>query len=210
MRAGVLIARVEQELGRIQQKLRARPEGEGLLTIHACRVLGGHGLLPTVGEIWRIVFGDDAVVLRDFRSHEARVNYADVTALEVGGPGETTSGGGFIGGGFGLEGAAIGMLVAATANELTTKTSIDAVIYLQTRDAELFFHHSGTTPEALRWVLSPVFSKLRALQPPSEHSAKTDGSVVADQLSKVADLHERGLLTDEEFASAKARILGNG
>jgi hypothetical protein len=30
----------------------------------------------------------------------------------------------------------------------------------------------------------------------------------ADQLGKLADLHERGALTDEEFATEKARILG--
>ena len=30
----------------------------------------------------------------------------------------------------------------------------------------------------------------------------------ADQLSQLADLHQQGALTDEEFAAAKAKILG--
>lgn len=30
----------------------------------------------------------------------------------------------------------------------------------------------------------------------------------ADELSKLADLHARGVLNDEEFAKAKARVLG--
>ncbi|MBV8502367.1 MAG: PspC domain-containing protein [Paucibacter sp.] len=30
----------------------------------------------------------------------------------------------------------------------------------------------------------------------------------ADELSKLADLHQRGVLSDEEFAQAKARVLG--
>ena len=30
----------------------------------------------------------------------------------------------------------------------------------------------------------------------------------ADELAKIADLHDRGALTDEEFAAAKAKILG--
>ena len=32
----------------------------------------------------------------------------------------------------------------------------------------------------------------------------------ADQLSKLAELHKQGALTDEEFAAAKAKILGPG
>jgi hypothetical protein len=32
----------------------------------------------------------------------------------------------------------------------------------------------------------------------------------ADQLGQLADLHQRGALTDEEFAAAKAKILGAG
>jgi len=30
-----------------------------------------------------------------------------------------------------------------------------------------------------------------------------------DQLSQLADLHNQGVLTDEEFAAAKAKLLGN-
>ncbi len=30
----------------------------------------------------------------------------------------------------------------------------------------------------------------------------------ADELSKLADLHQRGVLSDDEFAQAKARVLG--
>ena len=30
-----------------------------------------------------------------------------------------------------------------------------------------------------------------------------------DQLSQLADLHEKGALTDDEFATAKARLLGS-
>lgn len=32
----------------------------------------------------------------------------------------------------------------------------------------------------------------------------------ADELNKLADLHQRGSLSDEEFARAKARVLGGG
>jgi hypothetical protein len=36
------------------------------------------------------------------------------------------------------------------------------------------------------------------------------GSDIASQLSSLADLHARGALTDEEYASAKSRVLGAG
>ncbi|WP_345762190.1 SHOCT domain-containing protein [Diaminobutyricibacter sp. McL0608] len=38
-------------------------------------------------------------------------------------------------------------------------------------------------------------------------SSAVPGST-ADELAKIADLHDRGALTDEEFAAAKAKILG--
>ena len=39
-------------------------------------------------------------------------------------------------------------------------------------------------------------------------SASPTGGDVADQIAKITALHEQGALTDEEFAAAKARILG--
>ncbi len=38
----------------------------------------------------------------------------------------------------------------------------------------------------------------------------TGPASAADQLSKLAELHKQGALTDEEFAAAKAKILGSG
>ncbi|MGB6453962.1 MAG: SHOCT domain-containing protein [Streptosporangiaceae bacterium] len=39
-------------------------------------------------------------------------------------------------------------------------------------------------------------------------SADTGPPSAADQLSQLATLHQQGALTDEEFATAKAKILG--
>jgi len=33
---------------------------------------------------------------------------------------------------------------------------------------------------------------------------------VADQLQQLADLHQQGVLSDDEFAAAKAKVLGGG
>ncbi len=31
---------------------------------------------------------------------------------------------------------------------------------------------------------------------------------VSDELGKLADLHQKGILSDDEFAAAKAKVLG--
>ena len=41
-------------------------------------------------------------------------------------------------------------------------------------------------------------------------AAPTGGSSVADQLQQIATLHQQGVLSDDEFAAAKAKILGGG
>ncbi len=84
-----------------------------------------------------------------------------VTAMEIGGPGKTTRGGGFIGGGFGLEGAATGMLVATALNALTTRTDLLTVISIQAHDAEVWLAYTRAEPAALRVELAPAFVRIR-------------------------------------------------
>ncbi|MDA8320841.1 MAG: SHOCT domain-containing protein [Actinomycetota bacterium] len=45
-------------------------------------------------------------------------------------------------------------------------------------------------------------------QPAGSQPAENGGQSVTDQLSRLADLHKQGVLTDQEFASAKAKLLG--
>jgi hypothetical protein len=51
--------------------------------------------------------------------------------------------------------------------------------------------------------------------PPQQYAAPPQaapaaGSSVADQLQQIATLHQQGVLSDDEFAAAKAKILGSG
>ena len=41
-------------------------------------------------------------------------------------------------------------------------------------------------------------------------AAPAGGPSVADQLQQIAGLHQQGVLSDDEFAAAKAKILGSG
>jgi hypothetical protein len=205
--------RLEVESRRVQDGRRGEAYEGALATVSECRVLGGHGLPPNAGETWELIFtADELRLFHALFEDVAVVPYADVTAIEIGGPGRTQTGGGFIGGGFGVEGAAEGMLVAAALNMLTTRTKIDTVICVQTRSAELFFHHGGMTPDALRMVLSPVFTRLRqqSAAPTAADAEDPNGQHVdvVDRLAKLADLHASGALSNEEFSAAKTKLLG--
>jgi Short C-terminal domain len=44
--------------------------------------------------------------------------------------------------------------------------------------------------------------------PPPPAAAPAQSSPMIDQLNQLADLHQRGVLTDDEFAAAKAKLFG--
>ncbi len=177
--------------------------------VSSCRVLGGHGLAVQVGESIALVFQADELQLVRGRP-VATVPYREIAALEIGGPGAQRRGGGFFGGGFGIAGAAEGMLVASALNMLTTRTTINTVVCLKTMSAELFLHTSSETPDALRMRLSPVFTILRQLEAQAASGGQAGGSGdPVDRLAKLADLLEKNLITREEFDRPKGDLLGS-
>jgi len=46
-------------------------------------------------------------------------------------------------------------------------------------------------------------------QPPPPAPTQAASSPMIDQLNQLADLHQRGVLTDDEFATAKAKLFGS-
>jgi len=46
-------------------------------------------------------------------------------------------------------------------------------------------------------------------QPPSPAPAPAASSPMIDQLNQLAELHKQGVLTDDEFAAAKAKVFGS-
>lgn len=55
-------------------------------------------------------------------------------------------------------------------------------------------------------VVSAARRAIKQLSEPS--TTETANGVAVDDLTKLAELHVAGVLTDEEFASAKAKALG--
>src|SRR3954452_22683911 len=107
------------------------------------------------------MFREEGLDMRHKRAETSGLPYNDVIAIEIGGAGETRTGGGFFGGGFGVQGAAEGMLAATALNMLTSRTKVDTVISIRAQNAELFFHNNRVPPEELRMQMSPVFTRLR-------------------------------------------------
>ena len=120
--------------------------------------------------------------------------------MEFSGPGRVTSGARVFGGGFGLAGAAEGIIAASVLNSLTTRTRIHTVIRYQAADMEAFFFHSRATPDQLRVELSQVLSHIRPRVPTSVDS-------MSSEIGRLAELHKSGALSDEEFAALKARLI---
>jgi len=143
----------------------------------------------------------------------ADLAYAGIRSIEIGGPGLVRSGGGFFGGGRGVAGAAEGMAIAAMLNAVTTRTRIKTIIQIQATDSELFFLNTRTTPQDLRIHLSRCLGAVRNAQaaaqpavPDSQRTGPGPGTVV-DELERLARLHETGMITAEEFARMKARLM---
>lgn len=128
-------------------------------------------------------------------------------SVEVAGRGKQRRGGGFIGGGFGLEGAAEGMAIAAVLNALTTRTSVETLLRVASVDAEYWFFTDRLEPQELRIQLAPVVGRIAG--PRRTATAQAPQGLVA-QLQQLAELHAAGALTDDEFARAKSRLLHGG
>lgn len=134
---------------------------------------------------------------------EETVPYSDVTALQVSGSTTETSAG-LWGGGFGVVGAAEGILAAAVINSLTHRTKVFTVLRIVTRSAEYVFSSTKADSSRLQMELTPVQVRIRSAQTAGLPPTRTS---VADELVKLAKLRDDGALTDAEFARAKARLL---
>jgi hypothetical protein len=85
-----------------------------------------------------------------------------VADVKFGGPGAWRKGGGVIGGGFGVAGAAEGMLVATALNALTTRTGVTPVVRLGAGERMAgFWQHDQFTPGQLTIEFSWIQARPR-------------------------------------------------
>jgi hypothetical protein len=104
------------------------------------------------------------------------------------------------------------MAIAALLNKLTTRNKIQTVVRVQGANYEFFLLYTELTPEQLRIELSRPLGAIRQAQSvtsrsESRGSVSSQGTSVVEELNKLADFLERGLLTRDEFEQMKTRLL---
>ena len=134
---------------------------------------------------------------------------SDLVSLEFGGPGLQVHGGGFIGGGFGLKGAAEGIIAAELLNRLTTKTTVNSQINIVLKSRGLMLHSSRATPEILRIKFLAATGRIAAMQQPQPGAtpASERPKDTVSELERLYTLHKSGALTADEYNLAKAKLL---
>lgn len=160
-----------------------------------CTVLGANGFPFTIGSKIKLSFGANNVHCVN-ADRTATFSLAELAELNISGPGSVTTGGGFIGGGFGVDGALEGMAVATVLNLLTSKTKVQTFLTLIANFGELHLHYAGMEPAALRIALAPVYVRLRRLDPVWQES----------RLKLLHAQQAAGLLSANDFAAAKKRL----
>ena len=171
--------------------------------------VGGYGWTVSVAgrQVTVAISTEELVMLGSDVASLLRIPLSELHRLEMSG-GETTSGGGFVGGGFGLEGAAQGMIVAGILNRLTTKTDVNTLVYVAAHGGEAILHHGTHTPESLRILLSPAFGALSARRHSAEvTTAGLRGIDPIERLERLVRLREAGELTDQEYQAARAVVV---
>jgi Short C-terminal domain len=195
----------------------AELEARALFSLRGAAYLGGY--VPesaiTPGLLYDVLFLEDRLVVFAHRQVKvlAEVPYSQIEDVEIGGPGLVKTGGRFAGGGFGVTGAVEGMAIAAVLNALTTRTSVQTIVRIQGSSCELFLLYIKLTPEQLRIAMSRTLGTIRSARPTQtpgvpQHETPAAAPSPVQELTKLADLLEKGLLTREEFDLMKSKLIG--
>jgi hypothetical protein len=171
------------------------------------------------------LFERDAVLVAvgDFAA-AFRIEYSELRSVQFSGRGtfKTKSGGGYVGGGVGIEGILWGIFLAAGMNALSTKTHThhESICEIQWGKACLVLQNSDLDPTVRSSWMQPVRNRMAAQQQlklssgslnerptPSPAGRRGGTGTLPEQIAQLAGLHAAGSMSDEEFAAAKAQVL---
>jgi hypothetical protein len=177
------------------------------LYLEGLTLLGGFGFPLVQQALCDVEFDETQITIAGQGAAELEtltIDLEEVRDISVGGAGRIREGGGFIGGGFGLEGFLIGASVASILNATTTKHRIETILGIRCEEGELVFLCTTVQPSALELALSRQRATVRRSVAP----APPTGPSFAEELTRLADLVDRGFLDRSEFEKAKAKLLG--
>jgi len=174
-----------------------------------CLFQGGTGIDFTDGM--EIIFScrtDCICLLNLIDETSILIPYTQLTNLEIDGPGKKTSNLGIIGGGFGAESAAKGVLVASVINLLTTVSTTNTFLRIGFSDSEVLLHFKNVEPSDLRIILSPAYTELNKKKTTITNGSETNSVFsLSGELKNLDDLRKDNILSAEEFAVAKQKLL---
>jgi hypothetical protein len=120
------------------------------------------------GECTVIFDRESVIVAIGDRYNQRRLHYSDITSLQVAGRGAfvTTSGGGWMGGGFGGKGMIEGLALATILSALTTRKQyhIETIVYLNWNSGSVTLLNTDLLPAQWASALSPVVQRIEAHQ----------------------------------------------
>lgn len=135
-------------------------------------------------------------------------SFEGLNGIQVTGEGLYQTGGGWIGGGFGISGALKGAAFASVMNALTTRTHNDCYFRFVFPGVDATFQVLSHTPRNLDIALSGVRNWLETRNIVTAQPVRTGLSVTrVEQLEKLHELFEKGILNEIEYQTEKKRIL---
>lgn len=169
--------------------------------------IGGSGFPFTMNQPLSAGISKSALIIikRDSSAERIEIPFKEINELEISGPGTVTTNAGASGGGFGLEGFIKGAVAAAIINAATTTKSTNTFMRVLSTTGEIYLHTSAIEPAALKMKLSPVFVHLanRSKQQAVTHTKPS----VSEEIRELKKLLEDGVLSQEEFDTAKKKVI---
>ena len=109
-----------------------------------------------------------------------------------------------------LRGIARTAVVAGTATAVSGRVQRRQAERFAERDAAIYAERQQAYAAQQQQYAPPPQQQYVAAPPPAAPAAPAGGieQTTIDQLRQLGDLHAQGILTDEEFAAQKAKLLG--
>ena len=118
-------------------------------------------------------------------SNQRRLHYSQIISLQVAGRGAfvTTSGGGWMGGGFGAKGMIEGVALGMALNALTTRKQhyIETIVNLDWNSGSLTLLNTMLLPDQWASILSPVVQRIEAAHQQPVLTAQVQDKPSADE-----------------------------
>jgi hypothetical protein len=186
-----------------------RLERSSLAFLTEATFLGGYAAETplTVNEAYDLRFLEDKLAIFPVRGVDplVAIPYYELQDVQVGGPGLVRN---WSPGRTRVMTTPFGVTDVLAAHGRGTAT-LKTVLQIQVPDAELFFLDTRSAPDDLRVQLSPGLNVLRQAQAVRQAEALNSARVsIADELSRLATMVDRGILTPDEFDRLKAKLIG--